>query len=94
MLEGAWADFEPAVPVTASGFVWAAVGFFVLGGLVSLIRQSAGIARKRVRRRRNLGAAALPEPSPRRPHDGLRAIRSAILMRPSTFGSTVPAAAM
>ena len=64
VLEGAWADFEPAVPVTASGFVWAALGFFVLGGLVSLVRQSAGIARKRVRRRRNLGAAALPGTQP------------------------------
>jgi len=47
VLEGAWSDFEPAVPVTAAGFVWAAIGFFLAGGLVSLIRQSVGIARRR-----------------------------------------------
>ncbi len=65
VLEGAWSDFEPAVPITASGFIWAAIGFFVLGGLVSLIRQSAGIARKRLRRRRL--AAALGGPQPPQP---------------------------
>jgi hypothetical protein len=47
---GAWSDFEPAVPVTPAGFVWAAIGFFALGGLVSLIRQAAGAARRRQRR--------------------------------------------
>ncbi|MYZ49844.1 DUF2937 family protein [Propylenella binzhouense] len=26
VVEGAWADFEPAVPVTAAGFLWAALG--------------------------------------------------------------------
>lgn len=49
---GAWADFEPAVPTTPAGFVWAAVGFFVLGGLVSLVRQLVGIARRRRLRQR------------------------------------------
>ena len=47
VLEDAWSDFEPAVPVSAAGFVWAAIGFFLLGGVVSLIRQSVGIARGR-----------------------------------------------
>ena len=49
VMRGAWPDFEPAVPVTAAGFVWAALGLFLAGGLVSMIRQLAGIARKRAR---------------------------------------------
>ncbi len=47
VVRGAWADYEPAVPVTAAGFVWAALGFFLAGGVVSLIRQLAGIVRRR-----------------------------------------------
>lgn len=47
VLRGTWGDFEPAVPVTPAGFVWAAVGFFALGGLVSLVRQAVGIGRRR-----------------------------------------------
>lgn len=47
VLEGAWSDFEPAVPVTTTGFVWAALGFLLLGGLFSLIRQLGGVARRR-----------------------------------------------
>ena len=52
VMRGAWTDYEPAVPVTTAGFVWAAVGFFLFGGLVSLIRQLIGIARRRARARR------------------------------------------
>lgn len=46
VVRAAWSDYEPAVPVTAAGFVWAAIGFFLAGGLVSLIRQMLGAARK------------------------------------------------
>lgn len=51
VIEGAWQDFEPAVPVTSAGFVWAALGFFIAGGLVSLVRQVFGAARKNRDRR-------------------------------------------
>jgi hypothetical protein len=44
---GAWQDFEPALPTTPAGLVWAALGFFLLGGLVSLLRQLGGIVRRR-----------------------------------------------
>jgi hypothetical protein len=47
VLEGTWQDYEPAVPVTPSGFVWAALGFFLAGGLVSLIRQVFSAMRRR-----------------------------------------------
>lgn len=47
VVRGAWADYEPAVPVSSSGFVWAALGFFLFGGLVSLLRQLGGIWRRR-----------------------------------------------
>jgi hypothetical protein len=47
VVRGAWADYEPAVPVTPAGFVWAALGFFLAGGLVSLLRQMGGIIRRR-----------------------------------------------
>lgn len=49
--EGAWSDFAPAVPVTPVGFVWAGIGFVVAGGLVSLLRQLGGAARRGLRRR-------------------------------------------
>jgi len=52
LIQGAWTDFEPGVPVTVAGFVWAALGFFLFGGLVSLLRQLFGIARKGVTRAR------------------------------------------
>lgn len=51
VMEGAWRDFEPAVPVTPAGFVWAALGFFIAGGLVSLVRQVFGATRRRRSRR-------------------------------------------
>ena len=51
VLEGAWQDYEPAVPVTPSGFVWAALGFFLAGGLVSLFRQVFGALGRRHHRR-------------------------------------------
>ena len=51
VVRGAWDDYEPAVPVTPAGFVWAAIGFFIAGGFVSLVRQVAGIAWRRRRRR-------------------------------------------
>ena len=47
VIRGAWSDFEPAMPVTPAAFVWAAVGFFIAGGLVSLLRQLVGAARRR-----------------------------------------------
>ena len=65
-MRGAWTDYEPAVPVTAAGFVWAAIGFFLAGGLVSLIRQLAGIARKSAWKRATIDAADQPRP----PEDG------------------------
>lgn len=52
LVEGAWSDFEPAVPVTPTGLLWAAIGFIVAGGLVSLLRQLFGAARKGIRRAR------------------------------------------
>ncbi|MDQ3558614.1 MAG: DUF2937 family protein [Pseudomonadota bacterium] len=52
VMRGAWTDFEPAVPVTSAGFVWAAIGFFLLGGIVSMLRQLIGIWRRRARTRR------------------------------------------
>jgi hypothetical protein len=47
VMRGAWSDFEPAVPITPAGFIWAAIGFFLAGGLISLLRQLFGIARRR-----------------------------------------------
>jgi Protein of unknown function (DUF2937) len=54
VVRGAWDDYEPAVPVTPAGFVWAAIGFFIAGGLVSLLRQTAGIAWRRRKRLRHI----------------------------------------
>ena len=51
VVRGAWTDYEPAVPVTTEGFIWAALGFFLAGGLVSLLRQIGGIIRRRRRQR-------------------------------------------
>ena len=82
--EGAWADFEPAVPVTASGFAWAAIGFLVAGGIASVLRQA-----------RQGRAQAAPPPSGLTdavPSDA-KLRYCFILIRPSTFGSTVPASA-
>jgi hypothetical protein len=47
VIRGAWQDYEPGLPTTPAGLVWAALGFFLLGGLVSLLRQLGGIARRR-----------------------------------------------
>jgi hypothetical protein len=66
VMRGAWQDYEPAVPITPAGFIWAAIGFFVAGGLVSLIRQLAGIARKRRQKR------AATDLGPPRPLEGGR----------------------
>ena len=49
IVRGAWSDYEPSVPVTPSGLVWAALGFFIAGGAISLIRQVLGIAWRRIR---------------------------------------------
>ena len=43
---GVWTDYRAAVPVTVSGFLWAALGFIFLGGLVSMIRQIFGAVRR------------------------------------------------
>ena len=51
VLRGVWTDYKPAVPVTTEGFVWAALGFFLAGGLVSLVRQIGGIIRRRRQQR-------------------------------------------
>ena len=58
VMRGAWGDYEPAVPVTPAGFVWATIGFFVAGGAVSLIRQLAAIAWRHQWRRRPPNAAS------------------------------------
>lgn len=50
VMRGAWADYEPGLPTTVAGLVWAALGFFLLGGLVSMLRQLGGILRRRHRR--------------------------------------------
>jgi Protein of unknown function (DUF2937) len=50
VVRGAWEDYEPGLPTTAAGLVWAALGFFLLGGVVSLLRQLGGIVRGRRRR--------------------------------------------
>ncbi len=51
VVEGAWADFEPAVPVTTSGLAWAAIGFVIAGGIASVLRRFARAGRRRGRRR-------------------------------------------
>jgi hypothetical protein len=43
---GVWTDYRAAVPVNVSGFLWAALGFIFLGGLVSMIRQIFGAVRR------------------------------------------------
>jgi hypothetical protein len=50
VMRGAWQDYEPGLPTTAAGLVWATLGFFLLGGLASLLRQLGGIVRRRNRR--------------------------------------------
>jgi hypothetical protein len=59
VVRGAWQDYEPALPTTPAGLVWAALGFFLLGGLVSLLRQLGGIARRRRSLRGRHSAEAL-----------------------------------
>ena len=54
-LSGVWSDYQGAVPVTTAGFVWAGLGFLLLGGLVSLVRQIAGAVRRSRRRSRLQG---------------------------------------
>ena len=76
--EGAWADFEPAVPVTASGFAWAAIGFLVAGGIAPASTNREGRAQ----------AAAPPNGLIA---DRSSRPLLLVLMRPSTFGAIVPA---
>jgi hypothetical protein len=57
ILSGVWSDYQTAVPVTFAGFIWAGLGFLLLGGLVSMLRQVIGILR-RSRRRRQMQAPA------------------------------------
>jgi hypothetical protein len=50
VMEGAWADFEPAVPVTNAGIVWAAAGlltFGIAGWLVAKILKLLASALRR-----------------------------------------------
>jgi hypothetical protein len=49
VVRGAWGDYEPTVPVTTTGLIWAAIGFLLAGGIVSFVRQLAGIAWRRRR---------------------------------------------
>lgn len=52
VMQGAWSDFQPAVPLTPAAFIWAAIGFFFAGGFVSLIRQIVRAVHRRRRLRR------------------------------------------
>lgn len=53
---GAWNIFEPAVPVSAAGFAWGAIGAFLIGGLL-------WIATLPFRRRRGAAASAAYPPA-------------------------------
>ena len=56
VLRGAWSDFEPALPVTPAGLIWAGIGLLLAAGLMSLVRQMLRIARaSRTRRRMEPG---------------------------------------
>lgn len=50
VVAGAWRTYEPALPVTPAGLAWAALGFLLFGGAVSLARQVTAITRRRRRR--------------------------------------------
>lgn len=51
ILRGAWSDYEPAVPVTNAGLVWAGLGFVLTWGIISLAGQILHMARRRTARR-------------------------------------------
>jgi hypothetical protein len=50
VVAGAWSIYEPALPVTPAGLAWAALGFLLFAGTVSVMRQLTAIARRRRRR--------------------------------------------
>ena len=80
VVEGAWADFEPAVPVTTSGLAWAAIGFVVAGGIASVLRRLA-----RTGPQTRPPPRCLSNPLAARRVNKIRAY-CLILIRPSTFG--------
>lgn len=48
LMEGAWRDFEPALPITPHGLAWAAAGFGIGALLVALLSRLLGLGpRKR-----------------------------------------------
>jgi Protein of unknown function (DUF2937) len=51
VMEGAWADFEPAVPVTYAGIVWAAIGLLTFGIAGWLVAKLLGLFASALRRR-------------------------------------------
>lgn len=60
LLEGAWRDFEPAVPVTPNGLAWTAVGFGLGAALMRLI--SWPFRRRRKSRSREVEQHAPEQP--------------------------------
>jgi hypothetical protein len=54
VIQGAWADFEPAVPVTSAGAVWSGIGLVAAGALASFL---ARVVRPFRRRRSSTGSA-------------------------------------
>lgn len=62
VLEGAWRDFEPAVPVTPNGLAWTVLGFGLGAALMRLIVWPFG--RLRRRRRKREAPVHVSEPRP------------------------------
>ena len=54
VIQGAWADFEPAVPVTSAGIVWSGIGLVFAGALASFL---ARVVRPLRRRPSSVGSA-------------------------------------
>lgn len=52
VLNGAWRDYEPALPVTPAGLGWSLAGFALGAALVALLASAGGAARRRIAWRR------------------------------------------
>jgi hypothetical protein len=66
LMAGMWRDYEPGLPLTPHGAIWAGAGFLTLAGLFMLVTAPYARWRRRRRLRRDLAAiSAPPEPARR-----------------------------
>jgi hypothetical protein len=66
LMAGMWRDYEPGLPLTPHGAIWAGAGFVALAGLFMLVTAPFARWTRRRRLRRDMAAvSAPPEPARR-----------------------------